>query len=112
MQKTEELEGLYHPFQNRFGSFRWQSDRKRHVRVRPHQDQHRNLSPSIGKIDGNLAEVGFQPLPGTVIQRDERLASIRSMLLDEPAIVVSSVGISSLNYPHRTPARHGHFIRR
>ena len=103
---TEELEGLYHPFQNRFGSFRWQSDRKRRVRVRPHQDQHRNLSPSVGKIDVNLAEVGFQPLPGTVIQWDERLALIASMLLDEPAngIVTARIALlvpQPLEDPHR-----------
>ncbi len=92
---VKEFEGLHHAFQNRFGPFRRQSDRKRRVRVRPDQNQHRNLSPPVGEVDVNLAEVRFQPLAGIVIQRDKRLAFIDPMLLDEPAnrVVSAFVGV-------------------
>ena len=103
---AEELEGLHHPFQNRFGSFRWQSDRKRRVRVRPHQDQHRNLSPSVGEVDIDFAEIRFQPLTRIVIQWDERLAFIRPVFLDKPAngVVTARIAVlvpQPLEDPHR-----------
>jgi len=103
---VKEFECLHHPFQNRFGSFRSQSDRKRRVRVRPHQDQHRNLSPSIGEIDIDFAEIRFQPLTRIVIQRDERLAFIGPMLFDKPAngVVTARIALlvaQPLENPHR-----------
>jgi len=92
---VEKLKRLHHAFKNRLGAFGWQRDRKWRVGVRPDQNQHRNLSPPIGKIDGNLAEVRFQPLAGIVIQWDERLAFVGPLLLDEPAnrVVPAPVGV-------------------
>ena len=113
----EKLERLHHAFQNRFGSFRRQSDRKRCVGIRPHQNQHRNLSSPVGKININLAEVRFQPLAGIMVQRDKRLAFFGPMLLHEPAnrVVSTSVGVfitQPLEDPHcRVPLlRRGRFI--
>lgn len=102
----EELERLHHAFEDRFGPFGRQSDRKRRVGIRPRQNQHRHLPPAVGKVDGNLAEVRFQPLAGSVIERDERLAFFVAVLLDEPANRVVTAGVAVLvpqpfKQPHR-----------
>jgi hypothetical protein len=71
---TEELQPLDHPLQDRFGPFGGQRHRKRTVRVRPDQNQHRNRTAPLGKVHVNLAEVGFQTLTRIVGQRNERLS--------------------------------------
>jgi hypothetical protein len=104
---VEKLKRLHHAFQNRLGAFGWQRDRKRRVGVRPDQNQHRNLSPPVGKIDIDLAEVGFQPLAGIVIQWDKRLAFFGPLLVHEPTnrVVTTPVGVfiaKPLEDPHRS----------
>ena len=80
---SEEFECLSHALQNRFGPLSRESDRERSVRIRPHQNQHVDLATSIGKVDLNLTEVGFNTLSRIVIQRNERLAFRLTMLLHE-----------------------------
>ena len=58
----KEVEPLHHPFQDRLGSLARQSHGERTVRVRPHQQQHRNLPPPFGKVDVDVAKVRFQTL--------------------------------------------------
>jgi len=104
--RSWRLERLHHAFQNRFGSFGRQSDRKGCVGIRPHQNQHRDLSPPVGEIDINLAEVRFQPLTGFVIEWDERFALIDSMLPNESANRVVTAGIAVLiPQPFKDPHR-------
>jgi len=102
----EKLKRLNHAFQNRFGAFRRQRDRKRCVGIRPDQNQHRNLSPSVGEIDINLAEVRFQPLAGIVIQRDECFAFIDAVVPNESTNRVVATGIAVLvPQPFKNPHR-------
>lgn len=70
---AEEIEPLHHAFQDRFGSFAWQGDSERTIRVRPYQQQHGNLLTAVGKVDVDVAEVRFQPLPWIMRQRNKRL---------------------------------------
>lgn len=110
---SEELEGLHHAFEDRFGSFRRQSDRERCVGMRPHQNQYRNLSSPLGEVDVNLAEIRFQPLAGIVIQRDERFAFVVAMLLDESADRVVTARIAVLvPQPFEDPHRRMPLLRR
>jgi hypothetical protein len=78
---TKELKRLSHAFQNRLGPLSRERDRKRSVRIRPHQNQHVDLATSVGKVDLNLAEVSFHTLARIMIQRNERLAFRLTMLL-------------------------------
>jgi len=70
---AEELEPLHHAFQDRFGTFARQPHSERTIRMRPHQRQHGNLLAAVGKVDVNVAEVRFQPLPWIMRQWDKRL---------------------------------------
>ncbi len=103
---VKKVERLHHAFQNRLGPFGRQRDRKWRVGIRPDQNQHRNLSSSVGEIDINLTEVRFQPLAWFMVERDKRLAFFGPLFVHEPANRVVSAGVGMfiakpLENPHR-----------
>ena len=68
---SKKFERLRHAFQNRFCTLSRQRDRERRVGVRPHQNQHVDLPATVRKADGDLTEVGFDPLSGGVVERKD-----------------------------------------
>lgn len=53
--------------------------------MRPDQNQHIDFPTSFREIDLNLAEVGFDSLTGLMIEWDEGLFVLLTMLDDKPA---------------------------
>lgn len=70
---AKELETLHHAFQDRFGPFARQGHGERIIRVRPDQDEHRDLLSALGKVDIDVAEVRFEPLARITRERDKSL---------------------------------------
>lgn len=81
----EKLEGERHSFQNGFCSLGGKGHGKRCVRMRPDQNQYIDFPTSFREIDLNLAEVGFDSLTGLMIEWDEGLFVLLTMLDDKPA---------------------------
>lgn len=108
----EELERLRHAFQNRLRPLRRQSNRKRSVRVRPHQDQHADLPPTVREVDRDLAEVCFDPLARSMVQRDERLLLRPAMPLHKPPHRVVPAGVALVTQPLEDPHRRVTLLRR
>jgi len=106
----EELERLRHAFENRFRPLRRQSDREGRVRVRPHENQHIDLPPPVREVDCDLAEVRLDPLPGSMVQRDERLLLRPTLLLHESPHRVVSARVAFL-VPQPLEAATGCFTR-
>ncbi len=77
---TEELEGGLHPVQNRFGPLGRQGHHERAIGIRPCQQQHGNLSATVGKVDVDVAEIDFDPLARIVRKRNERLTPAAAIL--------------------------------
>ena len=64
------------------------------------------MSPPVGEIDINLAEVRFQPLAGIVIQRDECFAFIDAVNPNESTNRVVAAKIAMLvPQPFKNPHR-------
>ena len=93
---VEELEGLYHPGENGFGSLGRQSDGEGAVGIGPCGKQHRYLSASHGEIDIDVPEVALQPLARIMHQRDERLSLAPAMLADVSADLVVAADVAML----------------
>ena len=68
----KELEGRDHAFENRLGALEGQRQNERRVRVSPGRDQERYEPATIGEIDVDVTEVGFESFTGKMPQRDER----------------------------------------
>jgi hypothetical protein len=60
--------------QDRLGAFGRQSNSERAIGIGPGREQHGNEPAAVGEIDVDVTEVGFEPLSGIVIERDERHA--------------------------------------
>jgi hypothetical protein len=71
---TKEGEGLDQSVQDRLGAFTRQSQGERTIGVGPGHHQHRHLLAAIGEVDIDVAEVCFETLSRSVVQRNERLA--------------------------------------
>src|SRR5207249_2465583 len=67
---------------------------------------HRNEPASIGKIDVDVTEVGFESLPWIVGQRNERLAMVASMLADVATNLIVAALIAML-LAQAPPELHG-----
>ena len=102
---TKILQAANNPLEDRFGSLGRQGQRKRVVRVRPHQDQHPNGPPALGKIDIDLAKIRFHALARIVEQRNERLTfPLPTLRHVTPHCVVAApipLGLQTLEDPHR-----------
>ena len=70
---TEERERLDQAMQDGLGAFGRQGNRERTIGIGPGREQHGNEPAAVGEIDVDVAEVGFEPLSGIVVERDERL---------------------------------------
>lgn len=73
---AEEREGFDRPVQDRLGAFRGKRDGERRVRVTPRDEEHGHETTAVREIDMDVAEVGFGPHARTMLQRDERLATV------------------------------------
>jgi hypothetical protein len=93
---AEEIEPLHHAFQDRFGSFAWQGDSERTIRVRPYQQQHGNLLTTVGKVDVDVAEIRFQPLAWITRQRDKSLDVLSSCFANVTAHGIVTALITAL----------------
>jgi hypothetical protein len=78
--RPEKLEGRDHPFENRLGAFKGESQDERSVGVRPGRDQKRHEPAALGEIDVDVPEIGFETLPRWMGQRDERFLMPTSVL--------------------------------
>ena len=92
----EEPERFDQPVQDCLGSFRWQRDRERRVRVRPGDDQDRHQAPAIGEVSVDVSEVSLGADARPMIEWYERLALIASALLQVAAHLVVATGVAVL----------------
>jgi hypothetical protein len=69
----KEGEGFDQPVQNGLGALGWQGQGEGAVGVGPGHQQDRDELAALGKIDVDVAEVGFEALTRIVVQRDESL---------------------------------------
>jgi len=101
----EVLEASNHALQNGFRTLRRQSHGKRGVRVRPHQDQHRNGPTALGEIHVDLPKIRFHPLARIVHERNERLslppATLGHVASHRVVAALISLGFQPLEDPHR-----------
>ena len=110
---SEKFKSLTHTFENRFGPLSRQSNRKRSVRIRPHQNQHADLPATIRKVDSYLTEVRFDSPARSVIERNEGLPFRCAMLLHEATnSVISTRIIMFVPQPHKDPRRRVTLLRR
>lgn len=72
---TKEDEGLDQSVQDRLGAFTRQGQGERAIGVGPGHHQHRHLLTAGGEVDIDVAEVGFETLSGSVVQRNKRLTA-------------------------------------
>lgn len=92
---TKERERLDQALQDRLGAFGRQGQRERAIGIGPRRQQHGNEPSAVGKIDVDVAEVGFEPLSGIVVERDERRAlgpSLGQKILPD-ALVAAGVAV-------------------
>lgn len=68
---AEEVEGGDHAFEDRLGAFKRQRHDERGVGIGPGGDEEGNLTSSVGKIDVDVAEIGFEASAREVSQRNE-----------------------------------------
>lgn len=90
----EKLEGGLHPVQNRFGPLCRQGHHERAIRIRPRQQQDGNLSPAIGKVDVDVAEIHFDPLAWIVRKWNERLTPVATVLGHVTPHLVVAAGVA------------------
>ena len=60
--------------QNRLRAFGWKCDGEGTVGIGPGRYEHGHEPAAVGKIDVDVAEVGFKPLSGVVVERNKRRA--------------------------------------
>jgi len=92
---TEEGERLDQAVQDGLGAFGRQGHREGAVGVGPSRQQHGHEPATVGKIDVDVAEVGFETLSGIVVERDKRhplRLSLRQQILPD-ALVAAGVGV-------------------
>jgi len=77
---AEELEGRNHAREDRLGAFGGQSDDEGAVRVGPGGDEERDWGSSLGEVDVDVTEVGFEASAGRMSQGDEGFATPSSVL--------------------------------
>ena len=92
----EEREGFDQSVQNRLGAFGRQRQGERRVRVTPGDDQDRNLTPALGEVDVDVAEVGLGTHARPMLQRDEGLAAVESSLPEVAADLIVLAGVPLL----------------
>jgi hypothetical protein len=106
---TEERERLDQAMQDRLGAFGRQRDSEGAIGIGPGREQHGHQPAAVGEIDVDVAEVGFEPLSGIVVERDERRAlgpSLGQQVLPDalvPAGVVVFVAQTPENLGDRVP---------
>jgi hypothetical protein len=93
---AEEVQALDQPVQNGLRPLARQRHRERTIRVRPGEQQHRHLTTAFGEVHVDVAEVGFEPLPRIVVQRNERLAPPRALPVHITAHAVVTAGVGVL----------------
>jgi len=81
----EELEGGNHAFEDRFGALEGECQNEGTIRVGPGGNQEGNLPLPLGKVDVDVAEAGFEALPGEMPQGDEGF-SISALVLEQVAL--------------------------
>ena len=77
---AEELEGGDHAFEDRLGALERQGDHEGGVGVGPGGDEEGDVPPTVGEVDVDVSEVGFEALAGEMSQGDEGLA-VRAVVL-------------------------------
>ena len=96
----EEFKGRDHPFEDGLGAFKGQGQDEGSVGVGPGRDQERHEPATVGEIDVDVSEIGFETLAREMSQRDERFLMPASVLpqialhLGVPAAVVVLVAES------------------
>ena len=98
--RTEELEGGDHPFEDCLGTLEGEGQDERCVRVGPGRDQKRHEPATVGEIDVDMSEIGFESLARQMSQRDERFHMTASVL---PQIALH-LGIPAA-YPYSSRSR-------
>jgi hypothetical protein len=89
---AEEGERLCYAVQDRFRPLGGQRNGKRAVRVRPGNQQHRNLTATLREIHPDMAEVTLRSLTRDMLQRDERLPPLPAPAGHIPADLVVAPG--------------------
>ena len=77
---AEELEGRDHPFEDGLGALEGQREHERGVGVGPGGDEEGDEPATVGEVDVDVAEVGFEATAGEVAQGDEGLLVAWPML--------------------------------
>jgi hypothetical protein len=77
---AEELEGSDHPFQDCLGALERQCQDERGIRVGPGRDQERYESTTLGEINVDVSEIGFEALAREMSQWNERFLMPTSVL--------------------------------
>jgi hypothetical protein len=104
---TEERERLDQAMQDGLGAFGRQGNCERTIGVGPGREQHGHQPAAVGEIDVDVAEVGFEPLSGIVVERDERRAlgpSIGQKVLPD-ALVAAGVVVFVAQTPENLGGR-------
>jgi hypothetical protein len=113
---TEERERLDQAMQDRLGAFGRQGHGERTIAIGPGREQHGNEPAAVREIDVDVAEVGFEPLSGIVVERDERRAlgpSLGQQILPDALVaagVVVFVAQAPENLGDRVPLLAGRVL--
>jgi hypothetical protein len=113
---TEKRERLDQTMQDGLGAFGRQCDSERAIGVGPGREQYRHQSAAVGEIDVDVTEVGFEPLAGIVIERNERHAlrpSLGQQILPDALVaagVVVLVAQTAENLGDRVPLLAGRVL--
>jgi hypothetical protein len=81
----EELEGGDHAFEDRLGTLERECPNEGIIRVGPGGDQEGDLPSSVGEVDVDVAEVGFEALAGEMNQGYEGFL-ISALMLEQVAL--------------------------
>ena len=81
------------PWRIGLGAFGGQRDGEGAVRVTPGDDQDGHLSATVGEVDVDVSEVGLEPMTGRVVERDERLSAVETVLLEVATDLVVAAGV-------------------
>ena len=113
---AEEGERLDQAMQDGLGAFGRYSDSERAIGIAPGGEQHGNEPATIGEIDVDVTEVGFEPLSRIVVERDERHAlrpSLGQQILPDALVaagVVVLVAQAPENLGDRVPLLAGRVL--
>src|SRR5262249_27466238 len=59
-------------------------------------EEDRDLPPAVGKVNVDVSEVGLGTRPRPMLQRDERLAAVHTLLLEVAANLIVLAGVALL----------------